>query len=378
MIYNYLPTAFPWYDKKEKQTRFKAKTEFSFPHLISPEDSLLSFQFRKTATGEMPTSWKIYDLEDNLITDLSGYIMSLKVRALGFFDYFYWADSSPMIIGGDVNYKLKPGCYYMKMEFPGSINMFSETFRVPLDSFSALDLPKINYLRLTWKNYGPIIPIYYPTDEAAEFYNEIYIDSRITSSEPEIEEEVTQDGNNKEIPYFRRADLKYRITFFSADYLKVALYCMQLHDSISLVTQNGLESGQLKDIDVSGTAEEGGFASTMDIVFQENLVITSKSCPEEFALPDCPEMPDSETLEFLVELTDAGYVVSAVLPTNIYAANIYRNVSEPEPHSDFIKKASKTELFSGVLVPLLTDTTGFYLELLSFNCIVGNSDDFNL
>ena len=377
-LFNTLPVAFPFYDKKEMQTRFKAKDDFNFPHLISPNDAILPFQFRRGSDGLLPISWKLFDLDDNEISDLSIYIPDLGVQTVGYFDYFWMSPVAPMIIGDPASLKMNPGCYYVRFQFenvsPDLRYKYSETFKVPQDSFSVNDYSNRNYISFTWKNYGAVSPIYYPKTDSPEFLNQIFLDSRITSSEPEIESEVNKDGYGLDVPIYERAVIRYRVTAFVADYLKIALYAMQIHDSIFLSTEKNLEVGKIERVNISSTVEQGGFTSTIDVLFEQDILIIGTACNDLPTLP-CPEMPTSEELEFTVALIDGNYRITATLPAGFSGANIYRLVGGDW---EFIRMATTPELLSGAFVPPEDGTTAFKIELLTFNCIVGESEPFEI
>lgn len=374
-LFKHLPTAFPIYDNINKQTRFKAKDATYFPHLISPNNCVLPFQFRCNEDNVYPSSWKLLDLDGNLVSDLTSQVYDINARNLNGFDYFWFASTNDMVIGDPATLKMKPGCYYLEFEFPSGNKYYSETFRVPQDSFSTNDLIQTKYVRIEWKNFGSIEPIFYPNEivSAPEFYNLIYLDSRITSSEPEIEEEVISDGNNVDVPIYQKAVIKYRLEAIVADYLKIALYTMILHDSRFLVTEGGLEIGEMENLSVESTVEEGGFCSTVSILFEDNILLASKACPDNFIQTTCPIQPTDEALNLRKDSFVDGsgrFRIKANFTSGFYGAELWL-IIEGASEDLYLGISSKNQLSDiggGYVLNPIPDQTGIYVKPLAFGC----------
>src|SRR6266567_3702353 len=97
LIFNELPIVFPWYDKLEKQLRHKENVEKACDYkLITPENGLLPFQFRRdAATPAVPVLWEI--VEANSATVIANVSKSLpdpigegllRMHTKGGWDYF--------------------------------------------------------------------------------------------------------------------------------------------------------------------------------------------------------------------------------------------------------------------------------------------------
>lgn len=320
MIFNNLPIAFPWYDSLNKQARFTADKEgFNSISLIAPNDAILPFQLYRPTSGQLPVYWAIYNMAGALVVDLMPFLPNLNVKTINGNDYFWYVADSAMNLDPGGSSTLAPGCYYMRMGFPDGLGLFSETFKVPEDQFSAFTGSTCNYLKIEWSNDGDIYPIYY-TDG---FVNVCYLDSRVTSSEPEIDEETQKDGNNIDVPIFQRAAIKYRITAFVGDFLKIALSTLSMHDSVILTTPNALETGEIEQPVFSSQVEDGGFISQVDIVFEQDLLMTSTLCPQQMIPAVCPPMPSDSYLNLnYVDNGGGSFSVFCTIPTYCYGAII--------------------------------------------------------
>lgn len=290
-LYNELPIAFPWYEKQEQQDRYRENTQGLCTYqLISPKNSLLPFQFRKASGGNTPTTWEIF--EANTLTsmgDISGSIPLIRMSFVGDQDYFTF--------GGDPipGLNLPAGYYFSILTFPSSVQVFSEVFFVPpVGAFNVEADAVIDFLKLTWYDLKDINPIYYNEegpDGLPYFKNVAYLDSFVTSSEPQIIEDGTKDGNDELIPTFQKAIINYRISAPMAEFLKKAVALIQMHDFVTLTTQRGIRSGELQKALVNAELSDNGGMSFVDIIFQETVAMVKKGCNDNLQRPGCPGSP---------------------------------------------------------------------------------------
>lgn len=279
MLYNELPVAFPWYEKKEQQNRYGENVVPICDYkLITPSNSMLPFQFAKiTVTGTLPVTWQIFDINSEvLIADISSQISVLDRRVLGGREYFTYYGQPITGMG------LTPGYYYSMMNWGDGSFQFSEMFHVPERWFNLADQNDVDYLKFTWYNNNDLNPIYYNNkgvDGLPKFKNSLYLDSFITSSEPEITEDGTRDGNDELVPTFQKAVISYRITAIVPDFLKKALVLLPMHDYVALTTKRSVRNGQLPTLKVASTLEASGALSIVDIIFSEQLMV-KKGCGE--------------------------------------------------------------------------------------------------
>lgn len=280
MLFNELPTAFPWFDRIEKQTRYKQHADVCDFRLITPRNTMLPFEFRRATIKKKPLTWKIYEVNTNtMVVDLATQITKVHYRTIGAYDYFTFN-------GETLGLNLPYGFYYSKITFGTGIDSYySEVFCIPEDDF--LDTAvNIKYLKLTWWNSKDMDPFFYSdiVSGAPFFKNVIYLNSFIHASEPEIVEEGTRDGNDEVIPTFQKMSVSYKVSDVVPDFLKNALVAIQLHDNIFLTDSGGFRSGQIKNVTSSTSLEANGIFSTVEISFRQDLVIINKNCNEPIGL----------------------------------------------------------------------------------------------
>lgn len=275
LIYNHIPTAFPWYDKLEKQVRYQENCDNTCDYkLISPNNALLPFQFKIGNENDVITAWEILDANLLTITNISAAKAAIKVIANEGGRYWYYNGSAVL---SDV-LALKPGFYYSVVTLTGGKKMYSEVFNIPFDSFPVGGVNK--FVKLEWYSTCSISPYFYgdTVNGVPYFRNVAYLDTYVQGDEPEILEETEEDGEGNEIPVFQRAIIRYRIPGAVANYLKTALVVMQMHDVIILTTPMGIHSGEISKVTTASATLDTGCLSTVDIIFEQDLAIIRRSC----------------------------------------------------------------------------------------------------
>jgi hypothetical protein len=195
--------------------------------------------------------------------------------------YVYYAGESLATSGGALS--LAQGLYYSVITFADASVWYSETFYVPGCSF--VGTAAADFLKLEWYNDTDIRPIFYNDKDGGGipyFRNVAYLDTFITQSEPEIIEDGEKDGNDEQVATFSKAVIRYRITELVPDYLKKALVLMQMHDHVFLTTRNGIRTGEIKKMETASAAEAFGGLSTIDIIFEEEILI-KKGCGDNMS-----------------------------------------------------------------------------------------------
>lgn len=280
LVYNELPTVFPWYDKLEKQSRYTENAmntaDFS---LINPRNALLPFQFKVPLSNtQKPTKWEIMGCDNELAIDISNNIPVLKGKILSDGIYVYYNGESLMFdgISGIVSLDIPSGRYYSRMTFPNNTKYFSEMFFVPNDSFKLGEAN--NYLRIDFWNTCDIAPIMYQAAPNVFFKQTIYVDSFVHASEPEVEQEGERDAKEQLIPTFQKMVVKYRFTAVVADFVKIALSSLQIHDNVFLTTNKSIRSGQIEHLNAVSAIETGGALSTVDVVMEQTVMVKSACC----------------------------------------------------------------------------------------------------
>lgn len=405
LIFNEFTVAFPWYDKLEKQYRYKENAEKICDYkLISPSNSLLPFQFRRVAQlGNPPVSWVIKEINSNTtvkdlsinLPDISG-ASQLRIRTVEGYDYFLFNGNGTLKVDDENFYDipLDYGFYYSVITFQDGTKQYSEMFHVPDPSFKIAgpgsepteqlqidDISKMKYLRFIWNNNCDLKPVYYQEmqDDAPYWRQCIYLDSFITNSEPEITTDGPKDGQDEQIPTFQKVVVKYRITDMVPDYLKVALFLMQMHDNVNLTEAKGVRRGDLKSFTVNSSVEFNGALSQVDILFQQDLLQVKAGCCENFISPDT----DCDTFDVTLEMTPLVDPDDTDDVTDFYTVS---GTGRPEGWFEFfasidgttwvfVRAISYADYISGI--DIHTGNDGYHQFKVvnkNFNCIFGTSD----
>lgn len=373
MLFDTLPTAFPWYDRIGKMNRNKFHTDEVCDYkLNSPYNALLPFEFRRVAALSPPMTWQILDVNTNvLVADITTSISLVRARTRDGYDYFYYAGEALSTALGALN--LEVARYYVsKIQMSDGQNFYSEMFYVPVDKFSAAFTEETSFIRIEWYNDADLNPIFYNdingTTLKPYFRNVVYLDSFIHASEPEIAEETTTDGNDTPIPTFQRAAIRYQIADLVPDFLKVALVLAQMHDHVWITTPLQLYSGEIENIETTSTQEAFGALSSVTIIFEESIAIVKKACagnmPSEEPLPLDP---------FLLEVKVVGsnlVVTGANLPPVGYWSFLYNSTTGGGTYTKINYPMNNVNVEAGTqLVPTSVVPTGNYfkLQVVNFN-----------
>ena len=267
-----LPTVLPFYTDIRNQNRFKenVKNKCKF-NLLSPKNAFLPFLIQIPKGSLKPTSFKLVSL-NGAETDLSNNISILKAIDFEDFAYCYYKGESLIFkhetIEQDLNLK---GAFYIEIVIGGT-KYFSEVFimkeEITNSEFSN-DLIKIEF----WDSKD-IEPIRYRDG----FKQEIYLDTFIHTSDPEIEEETENDGNNNPNTTFSKLLIKQKIEVLVPDFLKIALMTLPMHDEVKVFDQNKRE-GKIDRTKVTPTTVANGAFATLEIVFETDI-LTKTLCDE--------------------------------------------------------------------------------------------------
>lgn len=271
MIYNEIPIAFIWYDNQQKQHVLQENAQnVCFKGLICGQDKLLPFQFRKNSTAK-PKTWKLIKCCGDFEVDLTANINLIKAVATGEGIYVYYD-------GDDMYFKkydnsLQPlniptGIYYSILQFEDDEEFYSEVFQVVSD-LSVM-------VKLTFWDMGDINPIKYHN---ITFKQVVYLDTFISSSEPEIEEEGEYDVKNVIVPTFQKMTVKHRMSIYAPDYLKVALTSLQMHSNIELEAPAQGREGIISRVEVTATVEEDISYGIVSMLLVEEILVKT-NCNE--------------------------------------------------------------------------------------------------
>lgn len=380
LIFNETPTAFPWYDKLEKQDRFRENVlEGCWFKLIAPKNTLLPFQFRKAKAPELPTKWEIMSLANDPVINISNNIGLIKGKSLSGMDYIYFGGNQLTFIRVinidevvEEPLNLPPGYYYSKLTFPSS-SFYSEIFYVPSKPFLFSDQDTNEYLRLVWYNNTDMEPFYYndKVDDVPIFKNVLFLDTFTTSSEPEIIEEGDKDGAGNIVPDFQQAVIKYRISLIVPDYLKLALVLIQMHSYIFLHERKNLRSGDLKRVNTSTGLEANGAMSTVDIIYEQDLAIIKTGCSN--ALPVDASGGGAPVLTSLVNNLGVLRFIGTA-PADAWV-DVYGSATEMGTYRKLSGNIRASVFATGIYLNATQymECQWFYVKALNFNYDYGNT-----
>lgn len=390
MIYNNLPLPMPWYPKIEMQDRFRQNVaEVPLQCQLAPKDGLLPFMFFKEATSELPITWLlkcasngtiddyIGGYEDDTIVDLTSYISRLERGTMdGYGDWFMLVNASNGTGSGfitpDLPDGLPAGVYYMEMGFvEGAVPLkyVSELFKVPDYRFTWNAGTDCRYIAFKWWHNSDLKPIHYLND--GSFYNLLYLDSMVTATQPEFEVIGERDGKNELIPTFQKAIIKYSVSCLVPDFIKVALYLMQMHDNKYLISERALRMGEIKNPEVNDTLTEDGAYSIVNVIFEQMQLITNTSCEDDMALPACVGIVSEQELT-TTYCNESGSFTAIISPIFLegYFGQLYAKIGAGPwvLIKDYISRDALAGGYSTTLTPS-AGYTQFWIKYSSFECI---------
>lgn len=396
MLFENFPLPLPWYPRLEMQDRFRQNVTTD-PRILqlAPYDGVLPFQFAKEMTSEMPISWSImcakkqpleYYMnggQDEVIADLTPFILDvLEVTSLSDKDYFTFPEdrNSYDMIGFTLDDGLPPGCYYMMMEFEEGLfsgNHVSELFRVPDDRFSwTLNSLNCNYPCLKWSNNTDIAPMHYDSESAHVFFNKLYLDTFITASEPVIEITALTDGLGEEFPARTKAKIRYRLSAIVPDFIKVALFVMEMHENKAIYLEHGFRSGEIKNPEISATLSPDGAFSYVEIIFEQMSLLIDTQCAELMAEPE-PVLIDPGITCATEYCSDSGDLLVACVsvPDGVFG-NVEYSLDAGATYTECYARISRADLIAGIHVTIATGLSGvlFRVGFFTFTSRVGETD----
>lgn len=286
LVFKQLPIIFPWYDRLQKQVRYRENVGKVCDYkLITPNDALLPFQFRRSFSLSTPTSWKIFEVNTNVeVRNITTSLGDLKTKPAEAQNYFYYS-GVPLTVSGIPIVPLPFGFYYSVIQFSDTTSFYSEVFHIPADSFSITPImvgnyTDMNYIRLQFWNNCDLRPILYNDLVGGDsvFKQTVYLDTILTSTEPELFVDGAKDGNDVVIPTFQRLVIKHRISNLVSDYLKVALHLLPLHEKLSIVLHQGLDYGDIDKISIQSTVEASGALSMVEMLWEQELAVVKTGC----------------------------------------------------------------------------------------------------
>ena len=262
----------PFFTDIRNQNRFKENVKKKCPfQLLSPKNAFLPFIIQLPKRSLKPTSFKLISLSGNEL-DLSNNIGNLKAIDFDDFTYCYYLGETMIFkyetIEEELNLK---GSYYIELNV-GEDLYFSEVF-IMKEEITNSEFSN-DFIKIEFWDSKDIEPIRYRNG----FKQEIYLDTFIHTSDPEIEEETEPDGNNNLNPTFSKLVIKQKMEVLVPDFLKIALMTLPMHGEIKVLDQNKRE-GKIDRIKVTPTTIANGAFATLEIVFETD-VLTKTLCDE--------------------------------------------------------------------------------------------------
>lgn len=268
-IFKELPTVLPFYTQLNQQSRFRENALDEPFKLYCYRNSLLPFQIEVDATKIPPSSFSIVDLAGNEI-DLQ--LNQLEVYEYGTVKKIIHKGAPLKRLNG-ANLFLTCGYYYARMRFDegGKPNyLYSEIFFVPMENLATQQTIFGKFIMFEFWNDTDMEPIIYRNN----FRQRIFLDTFVSSYTAEIEIDAEKDGENTEIPIFRKMITRYKINEFTPNFLTSAIISMQMHDHVTITTNDG-RTGSLKKIAVNAEPDETGFMHMIEIIFDDEMLINT-------------------------------------------------------------------------------------------------------
>lgn len=317
MIFDNFALPLPWYNGVILQDRFRQNVALNdIVTQLAPKDGLLPFQFRKPVEGTLPITWSlkcasngtiqdyINGYVDTVVVDLTAFIVtalewtSFAIDGEGIFDYIIFKNEKNSLgLLAALSDGLPSGVYYLEMnwnpalapEIDPALIWVSETFRVPDKRFSWGVPPAddCEFVCFKWSHNSDIKPVHYNSDDTNLFYNLLYLDTFITASEPLYEVAGENDGMNEFHANFKKLMVKYRVSAFVPDYIKVALFALQLHENQVFFSERGLRYGDIKHYEISAQVQApDGAYSIVEILFEQISLLTNSTCANNMLEPE--------------------------------------------------------------------------------------------
>lgn len=267
-----LPTVLPFYTDIRNQNRFKENVKKKCPfQLLSPKNAFLPFLIQIPKGSAKPTSFKLISL-NGAETNLMNNVNILKAIDFEDFAYCYYKGETLTFKYETIEQELNlKGGYYIELTI-GGIKYFSEVFVMEEEIKNSEFGNK--FIKIEFWDSKDIEPIRY----RQAFKQVVYLDTFIHTSEPEIEEETENDGNNNPNPTFSKLLIKQKIEIIVPDFLKIALMTLPMHEEIKIFDQNKRE-GKIDRTKVTPTTVSGGAFATLEIVFETDI-LTKTLCDE--------------------------------------------------------------------------------------------------
>lgn len=288
MLYDELPIGLTFYDRKEKQNRFKPNviTDEGQSELKVPSTKLLPWQFKTATSNSVPAFWYVYDLEDNQIVSLK--VTNIKKGTLDSLDYIYYKANSALVDINDDPVDLGCGLFYCVVITNGK-TYYSEVFQ----SVTGLETNK-DYLLLEYSNQTPISPVWYGDG----YVNRLYFKTFITTGEQVLTNETEKDGIDNDIIITQKLTESYEIALgLLPQFLQRAISFLTINSSVTILEIFSGRFGNIYNMRLRTNPEAGKSINNTDLIFTQNQVIFRNTC-DGVINPDLGENDDPNVLTY--------------------------------------------------------------------------------
>lgn len=216
-----------WHDSKLDQERFKWYAYGRVHCVYTPVNLLPPFQIPIAKTGSSIDKVEIFDINDNLLADITTEMVDSGLDVLTFtdrdYDLIFFPSTVPM------GTTFSRGTYWAKITI-GGMEKYSETFGF-LDDLSG-------FIKLEWCHHGPFNykggHIAYTTSGYGNGYkNRIYLQTTLAKPNYPNDKQEEQRGGHK-FNLFQVSSKEHIMVFKTTETVLDALRVVDLHDVVTL------------------------------------------------------------------------------------------------------------------------------------------------
>lgn len=271
LLFDEIPQPLTFYDRLDKQDRFRENHERYAFDLLAQSDRLLPFQLR-FAAGETLTALAIADLSGNVVANLS--IADIESVEVSDYTYYSWqADFAIKTLSGD-DLLLECGVKYYVVAVTNFDQYYSEVFR------PVFDIDK--YLLIEWRSDNNVEPAYY----GSGFRFRLIADTFITKGLPQIFIDSEEDGYGQAVDISRKVTVTYDIGLgIIPGYLFEAVAFMAIHPDVRVSTAGGLREGAMVNISVSEEQIDNAPYWDVTVNFEQGRYYYNTNCGNEIKPP---------------------------------------------------------------------------------------------
>lgn len=294
LLFNEIPQPLIFYDRLERQDRFKENHEKHLFELLVQHDRLLPFQLR-FMKDEVLTDLKVVDLAGNLIADLN--IVDFEKVLVSEYNYYLWTADFGFSKKDGATLQLECGNYYLK-----ATTSFDQYYSETFSPISNLD----KYLILEWSDANNVDPVYY----GSGFHFRMIADTFITKGTPQITIEAEEDGHGQPVDISRKVTVTYDINLgMVPDYINEAISFMAIHASVTAAAGRTLREGDLKNISIAVEQVDLSPYWDLTINFEQGRYYFNTACGSDIKPPVIEE--------FIIDQGGSQYVFDEFIDTSI-------------------------------------------------------------